>query len=106
MNYKTILKHALLLLCSLGITGVFIILILYHAEPSVFLFVSGTIILILLCIRRSLYTTHITVYHVENHIVAAPNPLQSPMSTYVVIQQPENQYAIGYPVQKANPVMV
>jgi len=106
MNYSTILKHTLFLLCALGMTGVFMLLILYHAEPPVFFVLSGTMLIIILCIRRSLCTTNITVYRVENRIVAEPNPLQSPISTFIVIQQPENQYAIGYPFEKNNPIRV
>lgn len=72
-------------------------LLFNHADMSYYIALTLIIMGFLVCVRRMICPPTQQIVH-EHRFVVQPNPLiQNPVS-YVLIQQPENQYSIGVPL--------
>jgi hypothetical protein len=84
-------------LFALLMAALFSFLIFNRADTSYYLALTLIMVGFLLCVRRTMCPPTPQRPPERRHVVT-PNPtIQNPIS-YIVIQEPENQYSIGVPV--------
>jgi len=97
--YKRYLRETIFFFISVGITAVGLFLLFSRADISVYIYMSLLLLCILflvyrICFTQSQIPTYIARDIVVQNVISPPP--QVPISTIIVIQQPEHQYAIGY----------
>ena len=92
-----ILYNTLAGLFALIMAALFAFLIYSRADVSYYMALTFIIVGFLLCVRRTICPPTPQIIN-EHRVVVYPTPaVQNPIS-YIVVQEPENQYSIGVPV--------
>ena len=95
---KRFLREIVLFLISLAIASLYFLLWLVKADTSVYIYISLLIICILILVWRiCCVQPQIPAYIARDVVVEnIVSPQHPPVSTIIVIQQPDRQYSIGY----------
>ena len=88
------MKNIFSFIVSAGITSIYILLIYNRVDILYLLIVTAGLVSCVCLIRNILYCSPATVYV---HRVVVHYPIQNPVS-FIVIQEPENNISIGYPI--------
>ena len=89
------IKNVLSFIVSAGITSLYILLIYNRVDILYLLIVTAGLVSCVCLIRNILYCSPATVY--EHRAVVHYPVIRNPI-TFIVIQQPENNISIGYPI--------
>ena len=89
------IKNLFSFIVAAGITSIYILFIYNHVDVLYYLLLTAGLFSCMCLIRRILYNRPETVH--EHRVVVHYPAIQNPI-TFIVIQQPENNISIGYPI--------
>jgi hypothetical protein len=89
------IKNVFSFIVATGITSLYILLIYNRVDILYLLILTAGLVSCVCLIRGMLYNSPATVY--EDRVVVQYPVFQNPVS-FIVIQQPENNISIGYPI--------